>query len=140
MTHNDTPAFISLRVITDDVDRMLGFYERATGLTATRATDDFAELDTRIGRLVVAHARTMANLPSGLEPGTSRSIIIEFLVDDPDAVRDLLGSGADVVLPPTTMPWGNRSFLVRDPDGNLVNFFAPVSREAIAKFRGAAGA
>jgi hypothetical protein len=40
------------------------------------------------------------------------------------------------VLPPTTMPWGNRSLLVRDPDGNLVNFFAPVTPEAIAKFRG----
>ena len=140
MTNPTTPAFLSLRVITDDVDRMLGFYERATGLTAARITEDFAELDTRVGRLVVAHARTTANLPSGLEPGASRSIIIEFLVEDPDAVHALLGSTADVVLPPTTMPWGNRSLLVRDPDGNLVNFFAPVSQEAIAKFRGAAGA
>lgn len=30
---------------------------------------------------------------------------------------------ADVVLAPTTMPWGNRSALVRDPDGNVVNLF-----------------
>ena len=28
-----------------------------------------------------------------------------------------------VVLPPTTMPWGNRSTILRDPDGNLVNLF-----------------
>jgi hypothetical protein len=27
------------------------------------------------------------------------------------------------VLEPTTMPWGNRSLLFRDPDGNLVNLF-----------------
>ena len=27
---------------------------------------------------------------------------------------------------PTTMPWGNRALLFRDPDGNLVNFFTPV--------------
>jgi hypothetical protein len=32
------------------------------------------------------------------------------------------------------MPWGNRSLLLRDPDGNLVNFFTPVSAEAIRKF------
>jgi hypothetical protein len=39
---------------------------------------------------------------------------------------------------PTTMPWGNRSLLSRDPDGNLVNFFIPVSDNAIKKFaRGA---
>ncbi|MDX8539516.1 hypothetical protein RFM23_18010 [Mesorhizobium abyssinicae] len=35
---------------------------------------------------------------------------------------------------PTTMPWGNRSLLLRDPDGNLVNLFTPVSAEAIRKF------
>ena len=31
---------------------------------------------------------------------------------------------------PTTMPWGNRSALLRDPDGNLVNLYAPVTDEA----------
>ena len=42
--------------------------------------------------------------------------------------------GDSVVQKPTTMPWGNRSLLFRDPDGNLVNFFTPVSAEAIKKF------
>jgi hypothetical protein len=32
------------------------------------------------------------------------------------------------------MPWGNRSLLFRDPDGNLVNFFTPATPEAVAKF------
>ena len=32
------------------------------------------------------------------------------------------------------MPWGNKSLLFRDPDGNLVNFFTPVSKESIDKF------
>jgi uncharacterized glyoxalase superfamily protein PhnB len=40
----------------------------------------------------------------------------------------------DVVAEPATMPWGNRSLLFRDPDGNLVNFFTPVTPAAIAKF------
>jgi hypothetical protein len=30
--------------------------------------------------------------------------------------------------------WGNRSLLFRDPDGNLVNFFTPISAESIKKF------
>jgi hypothetical protein len=33
------------------------------------------------------------------------------------------------------MPWGNRSTLFRDPDGNLVNLFTPVSADAIARAR-----
>jgi hypothetical protein len=32
------------------------------------------------------------------------------------------------------MPWGNRSLLFRDPDGNLVNVFTPVTAEARATF------
>ena len=32
------------------------------------------------------------------------------------------------------MPWGNRSPLFRDPDGNLVNLFTPVAPEAVEKF------
>jgi hypothetical protein len=34
------------------------------------------------------------------------------------------------------MPWGNRSILFRDPDGNLVNLFTPVSEEAAQRFQG----
>jgi glyoxalase/bleomycin resistance protein/dioxygenase superfamily protein len=41
---------------------------------------------------------------------------------------------ADFVTEPTTMPWGNRTLLFRDPGGNLVNFFTPVTPAAIAKF------
>jgi hypothetical protein len=31
---------------------------------------------------------------------------------------------------------GNRSILFRDPDGNLVNLFTPVTEEAVKKFDG----
>ena len=32
------------------------------------------------------------------------------------------------------MPWGNRSLLFRDIDGNFINLFTPVSPQAIKKF------
>jgi uncharacterized glyoxalase superfamily protein PhnB len=54
---------------------------------------------------------------------------IRIITDDVDAEFDRLHDSLDdVVLVPTTMPWGNRSALFRDPDGNLVNLFSrPVS-------------
>jgi glyoxalase/bleomycin resistance protein/dioxygenase superfamily protein len=53
-------------------------------------------------------------------------VIIEFLVDDVDGVhQDLAGFVGDFVAEPTTLPWGNRSLLLRDPDGNLVSFVTP---------------
>jgi uncharacterized glyoxalase superfamily protein PhnB len=126
--------FVSVRVITGDIKRLVGFYEQATGLRATWFTDEFAEVGTKGATLAIGAARTIDQFaPGAAEPASNRSVIIEFLVDDVDAVYQQLGS-ADVVQRPTTMPWGNRSLLVRDPDGQLVNFFTPVTPDAVAKF------
>ena len=56
-------------------------------------------------------------------------------MDDLDSYyAQLAGAAPDFVNEPTTMPWGNRSLLLRDPDGNLVNVFTPVTAAAKAKF------
>ena len=128
--------FVSIRIITDDVARLVEFYERATGVAAAWATEDFAEVRTAHATLAIAGTRTVALFaPGSSRPADNHSVIIEFLVEDVDRVhRELTGFVTDVVNAPTTMPWGNRSLLFRDPDGNLVNFFTPVTPEAEAKF------
>ncbi|MFG3248049.1 VOC family protein [Streptomyces sp. NPDC048187] len=127
---------VSIRVITDDVARLVGFYERATGLRATWATEDFAELRTPSGVLAIGGTRTVPLFaPGSARPADNRSVIIEFLVDDVDAVhRNLTGFVTEFVREPTTMPWGNRALLFRDPDGNLVNFFSPATPAAAEKY------
>ncbi|MBV2356856.1 VOC family protein [Streptomyces sp. J2-1] len=131
--------FVSIRVITGDVPRLVEFYERATGLRATWFTEDFAELTTGRGAtLAIAGTRTVPLFaPDSARPADNHSVITEFLVDDVDRVhRNLSGFVTDLVSGPTTMPWGNRSLLFRDPDGNLVNFFTPVTEAAVEKFAG----
>lgn len=127
---------ISIRIITSDVARLVEFYEKATGVQATWATEDFAELKTPAATLAIASTRTVPLFaPGSARPADNHSVIIEFLVDDVDRVHgNLTGFIADFVNEPTTMPWGNRSLLFRDPDGNLVNFFTPVTPAAIEKF------
>ncbi|MEW2295833.1 VOC family protein [Streptomyces sp. NPDC006743] len=128
--------FVSVRVITGDVARLVGFYEKATGTTAVWATEDFAEVRTPGATLAIASTRTVPLFaPDSARPADNHSVIIEFLVDDVDRVHgNLDGLLDDVVAGPTTMPWGNRSLLFRDPDGNLVNFFTPVTPAAVEKF------
>lgn len=130
--------FASIRVITGDVDRMVEFYERATGRTAERHTDDFAEFRTAAGTLAVASVRTVRGLGARApRPAANESVIVEFLVDDVDGEYERLRPfGIDFVNEPTTQPWGNRSLLFRDPDGNLVNFFTPVTPEAVRRVLG----
>ena len=116
----------SIRIITDDVDRVARFYEAVTGITATRPAPVFAELRTPSGTVAIASAATVAMLGENAPKAASNdSIIIEFLVTDVDAEFARLEQVLDdVVLAPTTMPWGNRSTLFRDPDGNLINLFS----------------
>ncbi|MER6087352.1 VOC family protein [Streptomyces bluensis] len=128
--------FVSIRIITSDVARLVDFYERATGARATWANEDFAELRTAGATLAIGSTRTVPLFaPGSARPADNHSVIIEFLVDDVDSVyNNLTGVVTDFVTKPTTMPWGNRSLLFRDPDGTLVNFFTPVTPEAIEKF------
>jgi predicted enzyme related to lactoylglutathione lyase len=116
----------SIRIITHDVDRLARFYEAVTGTVAARPAPVFAELRTATGTLAIANTATVAMLGDHApKPGSNDTIIIEYLVTDVDAefarLQDVL---EDIVLEPTTMPWGNRSALFRDPDGNLVNLFS----------------
>lgn len=132
--------FISTRIITAEVARLVEFYELVTGKTAVWANELFAEIPTAIGTLAIGSDKTVPLFGVGsAEPAANRSAILEFIVDDVDAEFQRLRDRLDeVVTEPTTMPWGNRAVLFRDPDGNLVNLFTPVSDEARAKFGAAA--
>jgi predicted enzyme related to lactoylglutathione lyase len=127
----------SVRLIADDVARLTDFYEQVTGLPARRLTPDFAEVVTPGATLAIGSAATVKLFGEGsAEPAANRTAIVEFRVDDVDAeftrLRDGLGLG-EIVQEPTTMPWGNRSLLFRDPEGTLVNLFTPVTAEARAR-------
>ncbi|ATB44016.1 glyoxalase [Cystobacter fuscus] len=129
--------FVSIRLITADLERLVRFYERLSGLRATRYTEDFAELITPACTLAIGSTRTLQLFGGDIaRPADNHTAIIEFRVDDVDEsfrrLKDVIGGA--LVQEPTTMPWGNRSLLFRDPDGTLVNFFTPVTKEAIAKF------
>ena len=128
--------FVSIRIVSDNVARLVEFYERVTGLRASWANENFAELSTASATLAIARTRTVPLFgPGAAESAANRSVIIEFFVDDVDSVyASLTGYVEDFVNQPTTMPWGNRSLLFRDPDGNLVNLFTPVTQVAREKF------
>lgn len=130
--------FISTRIITADVKRLIEFYETVTNLSAVWANELFAEIPTPVGTLAIGSDKTVPLFGAGsAEPAANHSAILEFIVDDVDAEYERLREHlADVVTEPTTMPWGNRALVFRDPDGNLVNLFTPVTDAARAKFGG----
>jgi predicted enzyme related to lactoylglutathione lyase len=129
--------FVSIRVITADIKRLVRFYEQITGIAVKMYTEDFGELKTPAGTLAIGSTRTLQLFGADVaRPSDNHTVIIEFRVGDVDAEFRRLAEVIDdsLVQAPTTMPWGNRSLLFRDPDGNLINFFTPISVEATKKF------
>lgn len=131
---------VSIRIITDNIDGLVKFYEQVAGMKIVQYTPDFAELKTRTATLAIGSTKTLAFFGGRdvAQAAQNRSVIIEFRVDDVDNDYERLASHIqnNVIQKPTTMPWGNRSLLLRDPDGNLINLFTPVTPEAIRKFDG----
>jgi uncharacterized glyoxalase superfamily protein PhnB len=116
--------------------RLINFYELITGIAADRVNAEFAELRTPNGTLAIGSTRTVEIFgPGSVRPADNHTAIVEFLVEDVDAIfASLATEEIEVVGVPRDLPWGNRSLLLRDPDGTLVNLFTPVTPPAIAKF------
>ena len=116
-----------VRIITADVARLRRFYELIIKL---EPVGDERYVEFRLPGLTLAIAdqrRINISAAGAATPGSNRSAVFDFEVENVDAeydrLRPIVGS---FELAPTTQQWGNRSMLFRDPDGNLVNFFAPV--------------
>lgn len=117
--------FASVRLVTNEFEALVSFYTLLSGTEATRLADGFAELRLVGATLAISVERNVQLFNAGAAiAAANRSAILEFQVADVDSVLARMSDAAEIVQPPTVMPWGNRSLLMRDPDGNLVNVFS----------------
>lgn len=129
---------VSIRIITSDIEKLIPFYEHVTGIKAIQYTPDFAELKTSTATIAIGSTRTLQFFGGDdiARPAENHSVIIEFLVNNLEKEFERLKTFLSpyIVQEPKLMPWGNLSLLFRDPDGHLINFFTPVTKEAAEKF------
>ena len=124
----------SVRLIARDVRGLVAFYETVTGVKADWLAPVFAEIVTPGASLAIGSEETVALLKEGsAEAAANRTSIIEFQVKDIDADFASLKT-LDVVHEPKLLPWGNRTFQLRDPEGNLVSLNMPETEAAKARF------
>jgi uncharacterized glyoxalase superfamily protein PhnB len=109
------------------VKRLVEFYEPILLLKAKRTGEDYAEFFTGQGVLAVFSTQDQENyMPGSSKAEKNKSVISEFRVTDLDREYRRLQSLVKVrVKLPTTQPWGTRSIYFRDPDGDLIDFYAP---------------
>lgn len=115
------------RIVTNDVPRLTRFYQELTGMTP-KGDDVYVEFHASTLTLAISSQKIIERFgPGATAPSSNRSMILDFEVTDVDRERKRLARlVGEFVLEPTTQPWGNRSMMFRDPDGNLINMFAVV--------------
>ena len=119
--------FAYARLVTADVPALARFYATILDV-AQLGSDEYVELATEGCVLAIVSKRSIDIFSSGAaEPAANRSVILDFQVDDVDKHHSRLDGLVSMVMEPTDQPWGNRSMLFRDPDGNLVNFFTTLN-------------
>lgn len=116
---------VQARFVTDDVEGLAAFYARL--VQAPVALNEYY-VEVPAGAVSVGFSRrrfTEYRDDAAAPPGRCDRVILDFLTPDVDAQYPRVAAlGADLVMPPTTQPWGNRSMIVKDPAGNLINMFS----------------
>lgn len=130
---------VQSRIVTDDVERLAAFYARLVGVPVT-LNEYYVEVSA--GAMSVGFSKRRYTEYHGYLPdaetdgaGTGAQdrrpeVILDFLVGDVDAEYERIKAlGVEWVLPPATQPWGNRTMVFRDPEGNLINVFSRLDRQ-----------
>jgi len=117
------------RIVTDDVARLAAFYASLVRADVV-LNDYYVEVPT--GAMSVGFSRRhfteyredQTACPQC--PQHQSKIILDFQAGNVDAEYQRIARlGVGWVTPPTTQPWGNRSMILTDPEGNLINIFSP---------------
>jgi catechol 2,3-dioxygenase-like lactoylglutathione lyase family enzyme len=127
---NSTPALINTCLITNDVKKLTSFYAQTLEMEPHKEGDNYVEFRTGSAVLAIFAAEAQEKyIPGSAKAGQNNSAILEFKVSDVDReYARLQGLVKTWIKKPTNQPWGTRSIYFRDPDGNLVDFFVPVTR------------
>nr|WP_277744682.1 VOC family protein [Streptomyces sp. LX-29] len=130
---NITTSTVCLTV--DDVAASRDFFITHFGYAEAMAADGFVSLTHPDGGVSLAiHRRGLPVLPDDLREQTSRGIIVAFTVTGLEAHQDRLrAAGVPITLPLREEPWGERLFMVADPNGvpvELVEWATPPAGDA----------
>jgi predicted enzyme related to lactoylglutathione lyase len=101
------------------------FYTQVLGIHA-EGDEHHAEFRTAGVQLAIFSVEGMEQMaPGSMRGAGSGSMTLMFEVQDADAEYERLTAlGVNIVKPPASYPWGARSVWCRDPDGNIIDFFA----------------
>ncbi len=117
--------FTGICLITQNVPKLADFYAKVLGVTGEGDAMHYA-LHTEGASIAIFSLEGMESMaPQSMQGAGHGNITIMFEVEDVDTEYARLEPFIhNFVMLPTTHPWGARSFWFRDPDGNIIDFYA----------------
>jgi len=130
VANGNVPILVNTCLFTNNVNRLVEFYQPILGMKAKRPDKTYAEFSTGVGVLAIFSLEAQKKyIPGSTEGARNGSMVLEFKVANVDMEYKRLQRLVKVwVKPPTTQPWGSRSVYFCDPDGNLVDFYTIAGR------------
>jgi lactoylglutathione lyase len=124
----------AIGIAVKDIKVMVAFYRDIMGFDFEWDGGGFANSKQKNGGYLNLYQRPdnseLLN-PLTYPGGINGTFQITCDIDNPDDVDKeyarLLAAGAAPIIPPTTWPWGMRSFFVADPEGNQIEILAHVT-------------
>ncbi|RED48053.1 VOC family protein [Aestuariispira insulae] len=116
-------------ILANDVDRTASFYEALLGMRRHFNSGWFVILthDGMPGLEYGILKRDSDIVPPDVREAP-QGVIITFVVEDCDLVHQIAQEmKADIIQPPTDMPYGQRRMLLRDPEGAVLDISAPTA-------------
>lgn len=109
-------------LITEDVARLVAFYERVLKQSAYWEGEVHASFSVgSMGLAVYAQSAAMKDMEFSFPDWGAGHVVLGIRVDDVDAEYVRLSAlDVEFITEPKTYPWGARSVHFRDPDGNIV--------------------
>lgn len=121
--------FTGICLITHNVLMLADFYAKVLGVKV-KGDHMHCELHTEGANISIFSTEGMESMvPLCMQGAGHGSFTIGFEVADVDAEYERLKTiVSEFVMLPTTHPWGFRSLWFRDPDGNIIDFFATLEK------------
>ena len=115
-------------IVTQHLEQMRDFYRGVLHIEPQTYRGHYVEFPTAAGTLALWRQSEYETFGLGtLRGAANHSVMIEFEVEDVDREYGRLkGMQIEWIREPTTQPWGQRAFYMRDPDGNIVNVHSSV--------------
>ena len=119
-------------IVTVNLEQMRTFYQEVLQIEPQTYRGNYVEFALEAGALALWRQSECEAF--GIAPArgaANHSVLIELEVRDVDGeYARLKGLQLEWVQELTTQPWGHRTFYVRDPEGNVLNFHMAVNEQS----------